>query len=58
MTMAHPAIKRAERIMCLEVREKGETILSYRFSSSEDAAEVYRILRDYFPHAQFVFEQR
>jgi hypothetical protein len=55
---ANPSPRRPERVMCLDVREGGRSILSYRFSSSDDAAEVYRILRDYFPKAQFVFEQK
>ncbi|MEL6266785.1 MAG: hypothetical protein AAFR52_14260 [Pseudomonadota bacterium] len=49
--------RRAERGMKLSVREGGECILAYSFTSSDDAAEVYRILKDYFPRAQFVFEQ-
>ncbi|MEL6338019.1 MAG: hypothetical protein AAFQ88_15450 [Pseudomonadota bacterium] len=48
---------RVERGMKLSVREGGKCILAYDFSSSDDAAEVYRILKDYFPKAQFVFEQ-
>ncbi|MEM7496904.1 MAG: hypothetical protein AAF371_02795 [Pseudomonadota bacterium] len=46
-----------ERAMKLRVREAGECVLAYQFRSSDEAAEVYRILRDYFPKAQFVFEQ-
>ncbi|MEL6482073.1 MAG: hypothetical protein AAFU72_08655 [Pseudomonadota bacterium] len=43
--------------MKLRVREEGQCVLAYQFRSSDEAAEVYRILRDYFPRAQFVFEQ-
>ncbi|MEM6944907.1 MAG: hypothetical protein AAF416_08485 [Pseudomonadota bacterium] len=43
--------------MKLHVREGGKCLLAYKFRTSEEAAEVYRILRDYFPKAQFVFEQ-
>ncbi|MEL6767990.1 MAG: hypothetical protein AAFP17_12485 [Pseudomonadota bacterium] len=48
---------RPERAMKLRVREEGQCVLAYQFRSSDEAAEVYRILRDYFPKAQFVFEQ-
>lgn len=46
-----------ERAMKLQVHAEGECILAYQFRTSDEAAEVYRILRDYFPKAQFVFEQ-
>ncbi|MEM9782633.1 MAG: hypothetical protein AAF899_09175 [Pseudomonadota bacterium] len=43
--------------MKLSVRDGGQCILAYSFNSADDAADVYRILKDYFPKAQFVFEQ-
>ncbi|MEM6486807.1 MAG: hypothetical protein AAF677_00830 [Pseudomonadota bacterium] len=55
--MSSVKARRAERGMNLSVREGGQCILAYSFASADDAAEVYRILKDYFPKAQFVFEQ-
>jgi hypothetical protein len=48
---------REERAMKLHVRDEGKCVLAYRFRTPDEAAEVYRILKDYFPKAQFVFEQ-
>ena len=43
--------------MRLRVRDEGKCVLDYSFETSSEAAEVYSILKDYFPRAQFVFEQ-
>ena len=43
--------------MKLRVREDGKDILVYNFRSAQEATEIFHIIRDYFPRAQFVFEQ-
>ncbi|MEO0819789.1 MAG: hypothetical protein AAF074_05090 [Pseudomonadota bacterium] len=48
---------RCEPAMKLSVQEDGKCLLAYTFRSSEEATEVYFIIREYFPRAKFVFEQ-
>ena len=38
------------------VRENGQDVLVYHYSRLEEAAEIYAFIRDFFPHAEFVFE--
>jgi hypothetical protein len=42
--------------VCMTVRENGEPILVYHFSSIREAAELFDFISDLMPGAQFVIE--
>jgi len=40
----------------LSVREDGQDILVYHYSTLSEATEIFAFIREFFPSAEFVFE--
>ena len=42
--------------VCLRVRDHGEDILVYHFSTMREAAKTFLFVSEFLPHAQFILE--